>query len=135
METIFRKVMCSDRLPKEENFYITDCGDTDFSDGYFRDMFGIREDREWWLEEVPINTIKKEAWNEGFNQGSVAMLDPNKHEPNFGLTKREYFAAMAMQGLLVNYNKHGHFGNSEYQPMVADIAVKCADELLKALEE
>lgn len=47
-----------------------------------------------------------------------------------GLTKREYFAAMAMQGMLSN----------ELVPNVQDVeyaaglAVKAADELLKQLE-
>jgi hypothetical protein len=52
-----------------------------------------------------------------------------------GLTKREYFAGLAMQGLLVNYKEHCHFGNDEWQPMVSELAVKCADELLKQLEQ
>ena len=70
METIFIKRICAvDGLPKEDGFYITDCGDSLFSDGYFRDMFTIREDREWWLEEVSINIIKVDAWEEGFNEG------------------------------------------------------------------
>ena len=52
-----------------------------------------------------------------------------------GLTKREYFAGLAMQGILVNYKEHCHYGNSEFQPMVSELAVKCADELLKQLEQ
>ncbi len=83
--------MCSDRLPKVDGEYIvhSQCNtnisyanaDTIiFKDGAFKEIPNWTT--LWWLEEVPINTIKKEAWNEGFNQGSVAMLDPNKHEPN-----------------------------------------------------
>ena len=47
-----------------------------------------------------------------------------------GLTKREQFAAMAMQGLLVN------MGRNEFNDcvVVADEAVNAADALLKALE-
>lgn len=46
-----------------------------------------------------------------------------------GLTKREYFAAMAMQGLLA---KHG---DDDYQAeQIAGYAVAHADALLKALE-
>lgn len=73
--------------------------------------------------------------NKNGSEAAFPLISPDGMSINQGLTKRKYFAAMAMQGLLVNYNKHGHFGNSEYQPMVADFAVKCADELLKALEE
>lgn len=53
-----------------------------------------------------------------------------------GLTKREYFAAMAMQGLMVqaiagNHNINDDF-NNHYR---AKFAVDMADELLKQLEE
>lgn len=48
---------------------------------------------------------------------------------SMGLTKREYFAAMAMQGLLA---KHG---DDDYQAeQIADYAVAHADALLKKLE-
>lgn len=33
---------------------------------------------------------------------NVMYDEPNVHEDNGGLTKREYFAAMAMQGLLAS---------------------------------
>lgn len=52
-----------------------------------------------------------------------------------GLTKREQFASMAMQGLLVNFRKHGHYGNSDHHPMVAELSVQAADELIKALNK
>ena len=47
-----------------------------------------------------------------------------------GLTKREYFAAMAMQGYLVNAAKIG-IKDAE----VACLSVKAADALIKALNE
>ena len=43
-----------------------------------------------------------------------------------GLTKREYFAAMAMQGML-DMAQWGH------EKRACDIAVRAADELIKAL--
>lgn len=43
-----------------------------------------------------------------------------------GLTKRELFAAMAMQGLLANI---------EHMDFDATLAVDCADELITALEK
>jgi len=52
-----------------------------------------------------------------------------------GLTKREYFAAAAMQGLLTNYIEHRHYGNSTSWPYVSEIAVMCADALLKELNK
>lgn len=50
-------------------------------------------------------------------------------EAHTGLSKREHFAAMAMQGLLVNAERNGlTFDNVHAQ------AVKCADALLAELE-
>jgi hypothetical protein len=55
------------------------------------------------------------------------------HEMNTGLTKREHFAAMAMQGLC---NAADNDGTWSHDPdIVAPVAVKYADALLAALEE
>ena len=51
-----------------------------------------------------------------------------------GLTKREYFAGLAMQGLLSSfmYNaENGFYGKD----VVVSTAIEYADELLKQLEE
>ena len=54
----------------------------------------------------------------------------------YGLTKREYFAAKAMQGLL---SAMSGLDNSQFLPNLdntkycADLAVSAADELLRAL--
>lgn len=49
-----------------------------------------------------------------------------------GLTKREVFAAMAMQGLLANADEvMGHLTERD----VAEVAVRNADALLAALED
>lgn len=50
-----------------------------------------------------------------------------------GLTKREYFAGLAMQGLLSN-DEHIKEEKS-YPDITADLAIQYADALLKALEE
>jgi len=52
--------------------------------------------------------------------------------PPLGLTKREYFAAMAMQGLLANYVANDDAVNDGY-PFVHEKAVQCADVLIKQL--
>jgi len=52
-----------------------------------------------------------------------------------GLTKREYFAAMAMQGLLVNYASNEQYGDHPNFPMVEEIAVRCADQLIEELNK
>ena len=55
--------------------------------------------------------------------------------PSVGLTKREHFAAMAMQGLLSNPNLVHYSGTDDKADRVRDMAVNYADGLLKALEE
>lgn len=55
-----------------------------------------------------------------------------------GLTKREYFAAMAMQGLLSNPDwMREHEGKKYLLPpeVVAEVAIDKANALLKALED
>lgn len=54
------------------------------------------------------------------------------YNPEFGLTKREYFAAMAMQGILSDRDNQGYTWN--YEAMAAD-AVKMADQLIKQLNQ
>jgi hypothetical protein len=51
----------------------------------------------------------------------------------FGLTKREYFAGLAMQGILSCSNKaFGGYGNNE---KLCNASIRSADELLKQLEK
>ncbi len=49
-----------------------------------------------------------------------------------GLTKREYFAAMAMQGMLSNNHLNG--GNGFSGDEISNLSAQAADSLLKALE-
>ena len=59
---------------------------------------------------------------------------PNKEKQYSGLTKREYFAGLAMQGLLALPDK-GTFGSfDEAIEWMCEVSVKFADELLKQLE-
>ena len=51
-----------------------------------------------------------------------------------GLTKREYFAAKALQGLLANPNVEGQ-KPALSQATIAERAVGCADALIDALNE
>jgi hypothetical protein len=64
---------------------------------------------------------------------------PSTHDNNDGglqhlpgMTKREYFAAMAMQGLLSSWT--GPIGQPQQQHC-AELSVTIADELLKQLEK
>jgi hypothetical protein len=65
-------------------------------------------------------------------------IETNSNQPAYphcdfgdiGVTKREYFAAMAMQGLLANPAYADYSTESK-----ASSAVACADALLKELEK
>ena len=53
-----------------------------------------------------------------------------------GLTKREYFAAKAMQGLLSNSEWMREYKGEKYlmeTDILAEVSVKIADKLIKAL--
>ena len=53
-----------------------------------------------------------------------------------GLTKREYFAAMAMQGLLSIYSPQGLiYPNEENINYMTELSVKSADALLQKLDQ
>ena len=61
------------------------------------------------------------------------------HQEVTGLTKREYFAGLAMQGLLANSSiidllKQADVGEQEDRRVMAVGAIKMADELLKQLD-
>ena len=56
--------------------------------------------------------------------------------PSFiGLTKREYFAVLALQGLLALTDKGTYGSFDEAIERICEVSVKFADELLKQLEE
>lgn len=67
--------------------------------------------------------------------------NPNNYsEPHLEplLTKREYFAAMAMQGLLSNSGHVQTFSGNNPNPVpeyVSEISVGIADALIKALNQ
>lgn len=66
---------------------------------------------------------------------NLPAFPPNagwEHSEAKGLTKREYFAAMAMQGILTNPN----FTSGIYSPEEkVQLSVECADMLLAELEK
>lgn len=68
--------------------------------------------------DKPINPLEIEKYPP--NNGIIKFL---------GLTKREYFAGLAMQGMLANSSL-----NNLKEETVAEISVLCADKLLENLE-
>ena len=79
--------------------------------------------------DKPINPIVQE---ENIGQGGKILMCTE-----YGLTKREYFAGLAMQGLLANCNGGMTSGGSRtFSPNgISELAILHADELLKQLEE
>lgn len=69
---------------------------------------------------------------------SMLIGDTEQMVPTVGLTKREYFAAMAMQGLVAKEGWSERFlkedGDSTLIIDIASASVKIANELLKQLE-
>lgn len=61
--------------------------------------------------------------------GKQPILD-NQFEDNKGLTKREYFAGLAMQGMLADPN-----ASNFKPPFIAGLAVDFSDALLKELDK
>ena len=59
---------------------------------------------------------------------SINTIEYNNNYISTGLTKREYFAAMAMQGLLTK------FGN-DYELQIAKDAIYWADALIEELNK
>ena len=63
-----------------------------------------------------------------------SMLDPNGSFTQYGLTKREHFAGLIMQGLVENNFTPTGFQNGN-ENNLAELAVKCSDALLEALSK
>ena len=68
------------------------------------------------------------------NQEGISLEDRESH---YGLSKREYFAGLAMQGLLSNPKYHDPTMKHEMitVPALTQAAIWYADELLKQLGE
>ena len=74
--------------------------------------------------DKPINPIFEDNLiNPGYSNDTQLICIEN------GLTKREYFAGLAMQGILANSSL-----NNLKEETVAEISVLCADKLLENLE-
>lgn len=79
----------------------------------------------------PINP--SDGYIESHEKYGLTQVGDGDYVRFHGLTKREYFAGLAMQGLLSN-DEHIKEEKS-YPDITADLAIQYADALLKALEE
>lgn len=65
---------------------------------------------------------------------SAYPCDNNNDKNHLGLTKREYFAGLAMQGLLATNDKGVFDTIEDFYKKAAEHSIKLADELLKQLD-
>ncbi len=72
------------------------------------------------------------------NEYAFPKPTPDGDAPQRGMTKREYFAGLAMKGLLANpewMKEHNDVKFLMQSDIIAEIAIKTADELLKQLAQ
>lgn len=67
------------------------------------------------------------------DQPAFPTSEANAHTYETGLTKREYFAAMAMQGIIATITIGR--GEPEFVSLIVESAVKHADALIEELEK
>jgi hypothetical protein len=92
----------------------------------------ITEESEihWKTTLIMMTNNKQTMANDSIHNSEQGVQD--------GLTKREYFAAKAMQGLLSNPEWMKEYKGEKYlmQPdIIAEVAIKITDELIKALNK
>lgn len=78
-----------------------------------------------------MENSKQTAFGYGFT-----TADGSSHVEEKGLTKREYFAGLAMQGLLSNPEWMKEYKGEKYlmqSDIVAEVAIKTADTILAKL--
>lgn len=81
--------------------------------------------------DKPINPTLELDYTESIIQGRNVFFNQE-----FGLTKREYFAGLAMQGLISSFTEKASYGGwgTEMKETIK-CAIDYADELLKQLED
>ena len=72
------------------------------------------------------------------NKKPAFPIEDAENATAYGLTKREYFAARAMQGLLSNPEWMKEYKGEKYlmqNDVISEIAIKTADKLLSDLDK
>lgn len=80
--------------------------------------------------QKPISPIFN---SDGFVSHQSRIEEYNQKQLLSGLTKREYFAGLAMQGLLASRNWQLEPYNKDTPEVTAEFALQITDELLKQL--
>ena len=81
--------------------------------------------------DKPINPLKG-AGDIFFDEREESYIKEVK--PLIGLTKREYFAGLALQGIIAGRKDELYKIKDETIKIYAKLSIKSADELLKQLE-
>ena len=79
--------------------------------------------------DKPIYPFNEIDWNRSSNEVTTYYSQES------GLTKREYFAGLAMQGLISSCDWNVTIFNKDLIEATSKNAIELADELLKQLEE
>ena len=82
--------------------------------------------------DKPINPLKR-ANNAFYDEKDEPFI--SRVKPLIGLTKREHYAGLAMQGLAALPDKGTYSSFDEAIERICEVSVKFADKLLKQLEE
>ena len=94
------------------------------------DENGCQNRKRNLVEPTEITNNKQTIANDSIYNSEQGVQD--------GLTKREYFAAKAMQGLLSNPEWMREYKGQKYlieTDIVAEVSVKIADKLIKGLNK
>ena len=85
--------------------------------------------------DKPINPVMMQQVGENKFRASKPSDPKEWNIPTEGLTKREYFAGLAMQGLISSFTEKASYGGwgTEMEATIK-CAIDYADELLKQLE-
>lgn len=84
----------------------------------------------WLLYKPSIEVLAMSLSN-----GSEYAYPSDKNQVTGGLTKREYFAGLAIQGLLANPQNSNGLDFQEVREIIASKAVAMADVLLSELDK
>lgn len=84
--------------------------------------------RSYVFYQIFFNKFNQMKSEQNSNSGTFPSGDHRGVQPEYGLSKREYFAGLALQGILSS-NEFAHIHSA------CNRAITIADELLKQLSE
>lgn len=88
-----------------------------------------------WLLYKPSIEVLAMSSKKYLSNSSEYAYPSDKNQVTGGLTKREYFAGLAIQGLLANPQNSDGLNFQEVREIIASKAVAMADVLLSELDK